>query len=116
MMFLLSTWVSWSSLSTVLTLKYTDQKTGMRDLKDKLGSSFGINSTMKDLEYGDAGNLGDLISQCVISQGMLASCKGLVETNIILSSLRQWGDDEERCNNGHKNKVQFEDSINFASE
>ena len=49
------------------------KKTGMRDLKDKLGSSRGINSTMKDLEYGDAGNWGDLISRLVISQGMLAS-------------------------------------------
>ena len=25
----------------------------------------------------------------------------------MLSCLRQWGDDEERCNNGHNNKVQF---------
>lgn len=39
------------------------KKTGIRDLKDKLGSSHGINSTMKDLEYGDAGYWGDLISR-----------------------------------------------------
>lgn len=35
----------------------------MRDLKDKLSSSHGINSTMKDLEYEDAGYWGDLISR-----------------------------------------------------
>ena len=35
----------------------------MRDLKDKLGSSRGINSTMKDVEDGDASYWGDLISR-----------------------------------------------------
>lgn len=35
--------------------RYADQQTGMRDLKDKLGSC-GINLTMKDQEYRDAGD------------------------------------------------------------